>query len=392
MSNHSQMSSRRTVLKLLGSFAVATAGAPQLSAAAKGDFATVKTLRGSKNSPLSLSEIEELRTQLVQRDAPTRESGSPRVVLTDLEETVGDSRVLAYNLILDDSGVPREQFATRDGVADAPGVGTQQADRLHDKADEMLEKARSESGSSGEFSPREDQDDWSEWISYGYTDTVYEPVKGEYGNRPGLVEFKNQVRKDSDADRLGARVRVQMEPGRQICRQSDLNGFCFPSYVEQEGYKNKFSKVSHDWDMSVNNTPTEELITGVDPMGQVSNVTKSRSASIGLDISRTGPAASVGYSSSVTLPGAQLIDATVSTSGEKDHLFEINSPESPSSTNNAVFEVGSAAKWDPNCGGGFNPYNILTVDTELEWGIDAPLITWGDVVSDSKSFTYTTYC
>ena len=121
-------------------------------------------------------------------------------------------------------------------------------------------------------------------------------------------------------------------------------------------------------------------------------MTEGRPASIRFEVSKSGPATSVGYGSTVALPGAEVIDSVDVTSGRTNHEFKVNSPASRSSKYSATFEFGSVAEWNPSCGSGFSPHTILVVNTDFKWGINVPIINWGDVVSHSKRFTYTTYC
>ncbi|MEZ3116532.1 hypothetical protein RYH80_11495 [Halobaculum sp. MBLA0147] len=390
MSDESRTSSRRTVLKLLGSGAVAAGTAPRLVRAAA-DAVVAETLRGNSGKPLKHEQIRAVRRRFAAKHAP-RDGGRPQVAFTDLSETIGDSRVMAYNVVSDGSGAPREQFATRDGPADAPGVGSERSDRLHEKADEMLADAKAAAESSGGLSIQSTGDNWSDWYQYGSTDLYHEfPKMGDYDVRPGNVKFVNDVRKAPDQDRAGARVKLRMEPGRQVCNDG-FDGYCSPTI--QDGYKNKRAVIFQDWDQPVNSTPTEDLLTDTDPEGQISDVTTTRSVSLGLEASKSGVAASVGYSSSVTLPAAELVDATTLAAGESEHKFDVNSPKSNSSTYNAVFEVGSASRWTPDCAadGRATRRVMLDVHVDLQWGLDTPLTAWGDVISDDKSFTYVTYC
>ncbi|MCF2208529.1 hypothetical protein KVP02_12865 [Halobacterium salinarum] len=182
-----------------------------------------------------------------------------------------------------------------------------------------------------------------------------------------------------------------MEPGRQICNDGQ-DGYFTPTV--QDVYNNKSATVVQDWDMPVNDIPKEELITGTDPEGQVDDVTGTRSASISLGASSGGISGSVGYSSSVNFPGAELTDATTLATGEAEHQFKINKPSHNSSTNNAVFEVGSVAQWEPDCANDRRPTRrtMVIIDVDLQWGLDVPVGKWGDVISDNKSFSYVTTC
>ena len=384
MPETNQPSNRRTVLKLLGS-GVAAVGGVVGSTVASGRDTAVETLRGSPNSPLASSEIRKLRNRLLERHVST--NTDRRVVLTDLEETVEDSRVLGYNITVDDAGVPREQFATRDGVADAPGVGTQQTDRLHDEADEMLERATSHDPTP-ELSTRDNHENWYEWLEYGHTDMIHEFSEAEFGARPGRVTVENSVRRDRDADRIGTRTRARMEPGRQLC-ESDVDGFCTsPVHVE---YKNKSAEVVQDWDMPVNSVPTEELLTGIRAAG-VADTGETRLASIDLDISKPDPAGWVSYESGVSVPGAELIDATSISSGQSRHKFSVDSPASVSSGATAAFQIGSVAEWDPDYGSDpVVPRRVLTVDAEFSWGLSLPVVSWASVSSNKQVLSYITH-
>jgi len=176
-----------------------------------------------------------------------------------------------------------------------------------------------------------------------------------------------------------------METGRKICN----NGFdenCTPTV--QTGWANRKKIVNMDWDQFVNEKPTEDLIIGTDPEGQISDITTTRTASIELSLARD-PSLTVGYGSSVTLPGAELVDQTSLKSGRSEHEFSVNNPDSNSSKNNAVFEVGSIAEYQSDCGD-FNQSRILSIDVDLAWGLD--LSGWVNKTTNNKSFYYYTYC
>jgi|GEM_PF-2098887 len=375
-------SSRRTVLELLGSGVAAASGVSRLSAAASERGTAVETLRGSPNSPLTPEEVDERRRAFVERHAPT---DSRRVVFTDLEETVGDSRVLGYNLTVDDAGVPREQFATRSGPADAPSVGARQADRLHDRADELLAEATAQEEPSNEISTRDNQERWRTWIEHTITDTVHEFPKAGDGTRPGRVRFENRVSEDRDANRIGARTRVRMEPGRQICAESDVDGFC-PSLPHVE-YRNKFGEVTHDWDAAINDAPAHQSLTDVST--GLSDEEQTQLASIGLDVERSDPAGWVGYETRVSVLGADVVDATVAGAGQSRHKFDVDSPASVSAKTTAEFEIGSVARWSPEYGGGSaSSRRILGIGGTFEWGVSLPFVGWGNTVSSEREFVY----
>lgn len=392
MSDDKKKTGRRKVLKLLGSGATAVATAPRVSAARTRRGVVADTLRGSSRSPVSIGDIKRLRRQFAEDHGPGK-GGKPSGAFVDLKRTVADSRIIGYNIVGDGETTPREQFTTRDGVAKNPtGSRKTRKDRLHEKADEMLEDAKEQVGAAPSLSISSTEADWSDWYSYGSTDLYHEfPRMGAYDTRPGNVKFENEVRKYPGEPRAGARSKLRIEPGRQVCNDG-FDAYCTPTV--QDGYQNKSATVFHDWDKSVNATPTDELITGTDPEGQISDVTTSRTVSLSLEASGSGFAGSVGYSSSVTLPGAELVDATTLAAGESEHQFTVNSTASNASTNNAIFEIGSAARWDPDCAddGRATQRSMMDIDVDLQWGLDVPLSTWGDVISTSKSFGYVTYC
>lgn len=391
MSGNNQPLNRRTVLKTLGISATSLAATIETTKTVKADESVPhESLRGTNDNPIPTDQIDRIRGQFVEKQL----SGMAKSKLAFLEtnETFLDDQILGYNILINRNGIPREQYVTRgsrtvkepETVDSATAVET----RLHQKADDLLAEAVTGQRSSADsVSTRADYDfDWSNWTEYGSTDVYHEFERDpEYDTRPGAVEFVNEVRRSPDDPRMAARSKVRMEPGRQICNDG-FDEYCTPTV--QTGWTNRSATVNMDWDQIVNETPTEELIVGTDPEGQVNDVTKTREASIDLELSRD-PNLSVGYSSSVTLPGAELVDKTTKMTGRSEHEFSVNTPDSNSSKNNAVFEVGSAAKYQTSCGD-LTRSRILDIDIDLAWGLD--LSGWVNKTTNGKTFYYYTYC
>lgn len=383
-------SKRRSVLQLLGAGAVGGTSISQVAAAQENDIG-YETLRGNSKAPLTPGKIRSARKRFIESRGNGRSEG-PSTAVLDVSETVGDDRVIGYNIVANGNGVFKEQFAARGDEASNPGRGVADAeDRLQVKADEMLAQAV-ENAKGQRFTRLSLDANWSDWNSFGSTDLYYEwPKLDNDGDnaRPGNIKFVHDIRRSPDGPRIGARSEIRMEPGRQLCNDG-FDEYCTPTRI-QDGYQNKKAVVFQDWDQLINETATDELITDTDPEGQITDVTTTRSVSLSLEASRDGLSGSVGYSSSVSMPGAELRDATSLAAGETEHKFIVNSAESPSSENNAVFEVGSAADYNTSCGS-FNRQRYLDITVDLEWGLDAPLIEFGSVKSGSKDFYYYTYC
>ncbi|WP_408956787.1 hypothetical protein [Natrinema sp. 74] len=139
--------------------------------------------------------------------------------------------------------------------------------------------------------------------------------------------------------------------------------------------------------------PQDDLIVSTDPEGQISDVTSTRGYSLGLDIAKE-PSLTIGFNSSVSFPGAQLIDKTSKTTRRSEHALEMNSADSTSASNNAVFEVGSIAAYQKGCVASPPLYErtLLEIDVDLEWRLNVPVGDYGHTESTTKSFGYATWC
>lgn len=416
MSDGNSLPTRRTALKSVGAtmFGSLATGIVGGAVAAQSDSDSTDgvdyaTLRGTEDDPITSEEIESLRADLAS-------FGEESTAIVDPESTFADDQIIGYNVVVDESGKPREQYVARASSSGSTGenekhssdqvrkhgdrpvaesVGSPDADaRLHEKADAYVEAGVAEERKRSRISKTASGDweiDWDEWYTLGRTDVYWEPdEKDSYRAKVGNVEFKHEVVRSPDYDRAGARSKIRMEPGRQICNDG-LDDYCTTSI--QDGYSNKGATVHHDWDQPVNPTDTDDLIVNTDPEGQVSDVTGSRGYSLGLDIARE-PSLSVGFSSSVSFPGAQLIDATTKSTGRSEHKFRVNSSDSPSASNTAVFEVASLAGYEKPCTTSPPLYqrNVLDIDVDMEWGLNPPIMNWAHTESKTKSFAYTTWC
>lgn len=409
MPGNNQSFDRRAVLKTLGGTAVGLAVTADTTGAAEADDAIPhESLRGTVQNPIPTDQIETVRDRFVKKHTsrggrkrsaengkgPSSGEGKSNHAVLDASATFTDDQILGYNILLDGDDNPREQYVSRgsgDARAEMTAVSGRSINkRFQKKADGLLTEAvddlRSSTDSVSTMST--DEVDWNNWWTIGSTDIYHEFAPDrEYDTRPGAVKFVNDVRRSPDHPRIGARSKVRMEPGRQLCNDG-FDEYCTPTM--QDGWRNRSATVNHDWDQAVNETSTEDLIIGTDPEGQISDVTTTRGVSIGLEIARE-PSLSVGYNSSVTLPGAQLVDKTSLMSGRSEHEFSINSSVSTSAKNTAVFEVGSVAEYQTDCGGRPSWPKVLDIDVDLAWGLDVHGY-WVNKTTDSKSFDYYTYC
>jgi hypothetical protein len=215
----------------------------------------------------------------------------------------------------------------------------------------------------------------------------------EDDTRPGAVKFENDIRASSDVPRIGARSDIKMEAGRLICNSSAVNAdeYC-DDQVVQDGFSNKGATVSHDWDHDYNDTPREDLIEDDDPDNKISDTTETRSVSLELSAAPDGLSGTIGYSSSVAVPGADIVDETVQSTGQTRHELQVSNSGEDSATTTAEFEIGNTAEWNPSCESQSGSVNYLDINVDLEWGLGLLGGFWGVTVSNSKEFLYYTYC
>lgn len=396
MSDKKQQTGRRKVLKLLGTGAVGSATIPKLSQAGGKDSVAYETLRGTAINPVGVEEVRATRRRFGGKHA-RKEKGRPDFGYLGTQDAFGEDQIIGYNVVSGSGGGIREQYITRGDSSSGGTVGTASTDdagRLRNKADTMLEDAKKEEAesASSSLSTSSTEVDWNSWAQFASTDVYHEFPRMDYDKRPGAVKFENDVRASFDNPRIGARSALKMEPGRQICNSSYENAdqYCTTDVV-QDGFLNRNALVYHDWDKEYNQVPTDDLIEDDDPDNQLSSVTQSRSVSLQLSASKSGPSGTIGYSSSVSIPGAELIDKTTQATGQTKHELEISAPGETSARNNAEFEIGSIAEWEPSCGSQSGAVSYLDINVDLQWGLDV-FGNWGNSVSDSKDFSYYTNC
>ncbi|RQG96565.1 hypothetical protein EA473_05495 [Natrarchaeobius chitinivorans] len=356
---------------------------------------TYETLRGSVQEPVDGSAVDDLRDSYSDGGTTMDSESSSRLYL-DVEESFSDVRIVGYNILTDDAGNVREQFVTAGPeryIPDGPGVRSAGNSRLDSKADELLERAGStDAVSTEDATTQNDWDvDWSDWSYFGSDDIYHEEFTDtEISDaKPGAVEFTNEVRNSWEDDRIAARSKIRMEPGRELCKDG-FDEYCTSGTVHT-GWRNREARVYLDWDQPWNTVDTDDLLVSTDPEGQVEDVSTTRGVSMGLDLSKD-PGLSIGYNSSVTMNGAYLRDRTTKRSGRSDHEFKITSSRAESAKYPAVFEVGSVSRYDTDCGGMPIPTTALNIDVDLRWGLRLPRIGWMNSHRDDKSFSYTRYC
>lgn len=382
------------------------------------DGVRYKQLRGSTGDPISPAQVKQCRQEF--RDSVGAMSASdadgdadvPKAVL-DPEPAFRRDEIIDYNVIEEPNGGLREQYIARQssqtlsrwGTRSTSADTTQTEQRLHEKADEMLAQSLERDSPSVQTTvSTESTDDELSWddLSYaGGTDIWWEGPVDSDGVHTGRVEFNIDARISTEYERAGVRSKIRMEPGRNLCKEHNKEKYCDDGYLGA-GYRNKSAVVKHDWDQTVNEYPASELITDMEPSGQVTDITTTKSFSLGLGVSSGGSGSlSVGYSSGFSIPGSSLYEKSNKKSGETMHEFSVNDPDSPSSKYPAVFEVASMSKFskdDDVCTPGYpyRNYYLVEIETDLIWALKAipgqlpP--EWGVSESASKSFSYTTVC
>lgn len=238
-----------------------------------------KSLRGQITDPLSTTQIQSARQKFTKKALDKAEPSE--YALLNADHGFESRRIIGYNIIGSPTNGIKEQYITQEAGMGEMAVSTSTVspieDRLHKKADELLEKAISEQTSATrstiEASTSEYDIAWNEWLPLGSTDYYgeYLPKSENWGeSKPGRVEIVSDIRRSPDSSRAGARTHVRMEPGRQICnsRAADREDYCIP-LSDWDGWRNRDATVYHDWDTSGNNTPTSDLIEDYDPYNKI---------------------------------------------------------------------------------------------------------------------------
>lgn len=381
------------------------------------DGVRYKQLRGSTGDPISPAQVKQCRQEfrdsvgvMSASDADGDEDGLKAVL--DPEPAFRRDEIIDYNVIEEPNGGLREQYIARQssqtryrwGTRSTSADTTQTERRLHEKADEMLEETLERDGASvqttADTASVDDELEWDDLASAGGTDVWLEGPSGRDSARAGRVKLNIDLGASSEYERAGARSRIRMVPGRNLCKAYDNDDYCVPTYA-RAGYRNKNAAIKHDWNQLVNEFDASELITDMAPAGQMSDVTTTESFSLGLDISRGG-GLSVGYSSSITMPGASLYEKSNLKAGVTMHELSAD-PNTASAKYPAVFEVASTAKYskdDDVCHKGRPPYRhytFLEIGVNLTWALKIATGLpktgwWGASESDDRKFTYETVC
>ncbi|WP_254862152.1 hypothetical protein [Halovivax gelatinilyticus] len=367
---------RRAVLQAAGAIG-AFSVLPTTSAIRNGETRSDKydLLRGSIEKPIDEDAIGELREDFAKQSA-TRSNSETKVYL-DLT-TFENDRILGYNILMSESGdnsTIQEQYIVSGGHTGGSEVtsdeSTETTDRLRAKADQYLDDAKSISNSiqsSDEPTPQDWDIDWGDWDStandYVHWEAPKEASTGFGGDiRPGAVIFHNRIRRSWDDERIAARTKVRLESGREHCLDGH-DDYCASNTVHT-GWRNREADIHHDWDQPGNGFSGPTMLVGLDPVQTIEDVTKSRSASIGLDLDQN-PNLSLGYSTGIEMDKSGITDRTTSLDAKTHHEWEVMSSSGPSAKYSSEFEIGSVAKYNDNCGGSTR---ILEVDADLRWGL-----------------------
>jgi hypothetical protein len=181
----------------------------------------------------------------------------------------------------------------------------------------MLEQALSQDTASVQTTAGTESIDneyvWDDLAYAGGTNIYWEGPETEfYGATVGKVQFKNEIRVSSEHDRAALRSFIRMNPGRSLCEEQNQDKYCIGDIYRGSGYRNKRTEVRHDWDQPINEFDASELLTDMKPEGQLEDVEKTDTFSLGMGISGIeSPELSVGYSSSISMSGAGLYEVSL---------------------------------------------------------------------------------
>ncbi len=127
---------------------------------------------------------------------------------------------------------------------------------------------------------------------------------------------------------------------------------------------------------------------GLDPSGNTSEGSRTRSAEIGLNLSRN-PSATLGYQTSLTMEESELTERTTTGDQRTHHQWEALSSDADSAKYSAEFEIGTAAKYNDNCGGSTR---IIEIEADIEWGIRTTWPGWVNGVEQDVWLPYDLDC
>lgn len=411
MTQKSHGPNRRTVLKLLGSSAIAGTVYPSAVSAGNApssgyDFVNQK--RGSVGDPVSAPEIADARTETFEQYNNALEDtrgGGDGYALLDVEND-HQTEIVGYNIVLDEDGVPHEQIFGQKlgGSAENPesrasSTGKSESyEHLHAQADDALSQAVSARQTEdnvttmsnwAEFDPDDCDSDHclDEMELVASTNVMYE-YEAEVISVPdyaGQVHYHNRIYYDEDSERGISYTALRLEPGWYLCEDHDRDEFC----ANGPGAESGEVEFEHDWNQNGNNYSGDGIVEGLQPSaGDTENGDVQDTTSVNLGVSSgSGVTGSVGWSRSYSFPESQIVDITDFGTGDKvHHRWEIES-DTNSAQLPAENESIAAVQFDSWCTDpitGTRDICQLNYDIEMEWnpGTD----------EFDESFTYEYYC
>lgn len=391
MAKKNANASRRDVIKMFGAGATMVGTTTQVVSAETNQQVSYRTLRGTLNNPINRGEIRSVRSK-IQKETKPAEDSSVRSGSVDLKETFNNDRIIGYNAIIDTDGELIEQYTVQQDWSPSKqdSINTQSGtNELQAKADDLLRHKKNEVRQSSEGSTNADVA-WDSWTQIGSTDVYFKPtVTGSA--LLGRALYNIDIRQSSENSRVGARSKVKMEPGTLLCDGNidNADAYCTPRGVSE--YYNVGASIYHDWDQPYNRVSREELIEDSFPTNSISNTTTTKSVSMQLSRSPSGPSGTIGYSTSVTVPGATVRNDTIQGAGQTHHEFDVKNPSELSSKSTAEIPVGSIAEWDPSCKPNYGDTKYLKIKTDLKWGKNG-LLGFDGVKTVPRNFSYSINC
>ncbi len=382
--------SRRDVVKMLGAGATAV-GTTQVVGAETNQQVSYRTLRGTLNDPINRSEIRSVRSKMRKETKPA-EDNSVQSSSFDLQETFENDRIVGYNAIINNNEGLTEQYTVQQdwSPSEQDSIDTQSGtNELQAKADNLLRDKKNKVRQSPESSTNANIA-WNSWTQIGSTDVYFKPtVTGSA--LLGRALYDINIRKSSKNSRVGARSKVKMQPGTLLCdgNVSNADAYCTPRGVSE--YYNMGASVYHDWDQPYNRVSREELIEDSFPQGHTSDTATRKSVSMQISASPSGPSGTIGYGTSVTIPGATVRNDTIQGAGQTHHELEVKNPSKLSSKSIAELPIGSIAEWDPSCKPNYGDTKYLKIKTDLKWGKNR-LFGFKHAMTVSKKFCYSIDC
>lgn len=341
---------RRKVLESIGAGAITSALYSSSAIASNNDRERpAGQARGEFFDPVDKEDINKARESAFEahRDnlksaeySVTAQTNDQGFVLTRPWED-GQAHILAYNIVLNENGVPTEQiFSTKQPKSvDSyrPKATNFEADperiseRFNRLADIELGRKMSmtdstinqDSVSQDNIDPGDCEfgDDYclDEMDLVGSTEVWrdYEldtQVTGE-ADYAGEVRYTNNIYYDNDAKRAVSNTHVLLQAGHYLCNIEGLDEFCRSSGAYGSGWSNSELQVEHDWQKSGNSeSDADDIIDDLSPFHDIDDqsVTEETSVTVGanIDDEGVGISGSVGWSRTVELPDAEMRNVT----------------------------------------------------------------------------------